>query len=201
MWALMTVAMMAPTAVPVLAALTDILHRGPRTRWWLFLAGYLTAWLGFAVPVASTQVAAHRVVDDLFHGSGARFAWGAVLLLAGAYQFSAMKQRCLTECTTPMTFFLRHWRDGRWGAVRMGLRHGVACIGCCWALMLLAFVAGLDSVWLMAACAALMALEKLPSLAQQLAPALGAALIAAGVVLLLFSSGGTHHSVGPNIFP
>jgi predicted metal-binding membrane protein len=181
MWALMTIAMMAPTALPVLRSLHDMLAASSVKPWWSFLSGYLVIWLGFA---GAATVAQLWLIDHDLLGiegsSRSRWLTAALLLVAGGYQFSALKQRCATECVHPMTFFWKHWRDGVGGGMRMGLRHGVTCLGCCWALMLLAFVGGVSSIWFMVLSAAVMALEKLPSVGKYVTVPLGVALLLAG---------------------
>lgn len=191
-WALMTLAMMAPTAVPVLASLLDVLKGRAGSRWWAFLGGYLAVWSGFAFGAALLQwwLLGLGLVDR--HGQAGSRLSATVLVVAGAYQFSAIKQRCLSECVSPMTFFLRHWRDGARGAVRMGLRHGATCVGCCWALMLLGFVGGLATWWLMPMATALMVVEKLPAVGRRVTVPLGSALMGAGVLVLLFVDVGGH---------
>jgi predicted metal-binding membrane protein len=185
MWMLMSVAMMAPTAVPVLRSLHDILRSTSSARWWWFLGGYLTVWLGFAVGAGVVQWVLQGAGAVGVDGVASNWWAGAALVVAGAYQFTSWKQACLRECVSPMTFFLRHWRDGSGGAVRMGLRHGSSCLGCCWALMLLAFVGGLGSIWFMVLSAVLMATEKLPSLGRRVTVPLGVALLVVGVLTLV----------------
>ncbi len=192
MWALMTLAMMVPTAVPVLMSLRDVLHREGTRRWWLFLGGYVAVWLGFALAAAALQRLLMSIGWVGSNGVAVRWLGAAVLVAAGAYQFSALKRRCLSECVAPMNWFLRHWRDGDVGAVRMGLLHGATCVGCCWALMLVGFAGGLASVGLMVVAAALMVLEKLPALAARLTIPLGVALVVAGVLWLVMSPGAQH---------
>jgi predicted metal-binding membrane protein len=191
-WGLMTLAMMAPTAVPVLSSLLDVLRGRAGARWWGFLGGYLAVWAVFAVVVALVQwwLLGLGLVDR--HGQAVPRVSAAVLVAAGAYQFSSVKQRCLTECVSPMTFFLRHWREGTVGALRMGVRHGATCVGCCWALMLLGFVGGLATWWFMPLATALMVLEKLPGVGRRLTVPLGSALLVAGVLTLLFVDAGGH---------
>lgn len=191
-WALMVLAMMLPTAVPVLSSLLDVLRRRADARWWSFLSGYLLVWAGFAVLAATLQwwLLGLGLVDR--HGQAGPRLSATVLVLAGAYQFSAIKQRCLSECVSPMTFFLRHWREGTVGAVRMGVRHGATCVGCCWALMLLGFVGGLATWWLMPLATALMVVEKIPRIGRRVTVPLGSALLVAGVLVLLLVDAGGH---------
>lgn len=186
MWVVMTVAMMVPTALPVLVSLRDISAAAGSRVWWAFLGAYLGIWLGFATAAATAQLVLirHHVLGD-DGASDARWFTAALLLLAGAYQLSALKQRCASECVHPMTFFWKHWRDGVGGGVRMGLRHGATCLGCCWALMLLAFVGGVTSIWFMVLSAAVMALEKLPRVGRFVTIPLAIALLLAGGVVAL----------------
>jgi predicted metal-binding membrane protein len=184
MWTLMTMAMMAPTAVPVLASLRDVLTSSSIRPWWAFLGGYLVIWLGFAGAAASGQL---WVIDlDLVGHDGSVTSpalTASLLAVAGVYQFSSLKRRCGTECVHPMTFFFQHWRDGVRGGARMGLRHGVACLGCCWALMLLAFVGGVANIWFMILSAVVMSVEKLPAVGRFVTAPLGVALLIGSVVV------------------
>jgi predicted metal-binding membrane protein len=203
MWLLMTAVMMAPTAVPMLATLNGVLGNASKRPWWAFLGAYLAVWACFAVAAAVAQrwLGRWELLSD--GGTSASPVLTAGLLAgAGAYQLTSLKDRCLTECVNPMTFLLRWWRDGPLGGLRMGLRHGVSCVGCCWALMLLAFVGGVANVWFMVLSTALMAVEKLPSVARRLTVPLGAALICAAVVVLATASPSSstssdlHHATG-----
>ena len=104
-------------------------------------------------------------------------------MLAGAYQFSALKAACLTLCRAPLAFFMTHWAEGPW---RNGLRLGAVCLGCCWALMLLAFVGGVMNLAFMAVAMVLMALEKLPAIGRHVTRPLGGALMVSGAATLGF---------------
>ena len=183
MWSVMVLAMMAPTAVPVLASLRDIVRHDSMTTWWSFLGGYLVVWSTVAAAMGVLQ---WRLANaDLLDPAGASTSYwltAVLLVAAGGYQFSTLKHRCQTECERPMTFFWRHWRSGTGGAVRMGLRHGAVCVGCCWLLMLLAFVAGAANVWFMVLCAVVMAAEKVPAIGHRVTVTLGAALLIAGAL-------------------
>ena len=110
---------------------------------------------------------------------------GAILLLAGAYQLTPLKQACLTQCRNPMAFFFAQWREGATGALAMGARHGVICVGCCWALMALMFVFGAMNLLWMAALGVVMLLEKAAPRADVAGRWLGLVLIAAGVTLVI----------------
>jgi predicted metal-binding membrane protein len=179
MWALMGAAMMTPTALPAFATYED-LGRATRTRFGALAGGYLAVWAGFAAAAALVQTALWQsgLLDPL--GASTSVALSAALLaLAGLYQFSALKHACLSKCRAPLTFFMQHWDEGPW---RMGLRLGAVCLGCCWALMALAFVGGTMNLGFMAAGMVLMAVEKL-SLGRALTRPLGIALLAAAALV------------------
>lgn len=183
MWALMSLVMMSTTAVPVLGALRNILRTGSIAVWWMFLAMYSTMWIGFSVVATAVQKILTSVgwVED--HRSSLWLS-GVLLIVAGTYQFSALKENCLTQCVAPMTFFMRYWRDGIAGGINMGLRHGLTCIGCCWALMLLALVGGMSNILFMALSAIVMAVEKFPVIGKRVTLPLGVALLMGGFALL-----------------
>ncbi len=182
MWALMSAAMMAPTALPAFATYDDLSQAGAETRFWALVGGYITVWLGFSALAAGTQIAFFQA--GLLSPFGDSLSWvlsGTLLLGAGAYQFSALKAACLAKCRHPLTFFMAHWDEGPW---RNGLRLGAVCVGCCWALMLLAFVGGVMNLAFMGLATLLMAVEKLPSPGRWLTPVLGVGLLAAGALTL-----------------
>lgn len=185
-WLAMTSAMMAPTAVPMLATLRSILAGRSPVAWWAFLAGYLAVWSGFAIGAAVVQ---HRLGHlAAWDGQRRRVLVAALFLAAaGIYQFSSLKARCLQACTAPMQWFLRHWRDGGAGAWRMGARHGMTCVGCCWALMALAVVGGAAAFTVMVVTAILMIIEKLPGRGTRWARPIGFGLLAVSAVLAIVS--------------
>ncbi|MFC3616361.1 DUF2182 domain-containing protein [Lutimaribacter marinistellae] len=185
MWSLMSAAMMAPTVLPAIATYDDLRHSGASTDLWRLLGGYLTVWLGYSGMAAGAQLALYSagLLDPLGQSAS---AWVSALLLigAGAYQFSALKESCLSKCRHPLTFFMTHYEEGPW---RNGLRLGLVCLGCCWALMALAFVGGVMNLAFMGLATVLMVLEKLPEIGRRITRPLGyclisaAGLIAAGV--------------------
>lgn len=183
MWALMGAAMMAPTALPALATYDD-LSNVAQTGFGKLLGGYLVAWIGFSALAACAQVALYRLglVGALGQSLSVPLTM-ALLIGAGAYQFSALKQGCLSRCRAPLTFFMQHWDEGPF---RNGLRLGLDCIGCCWALMLLGFVGGTMNLAFMGVAMLLMTLEKLPDIGRPLTKPLGGALIAAGLAVPFF---------------
>ena len=188
MWALMVLAMMLPTALPVLGAFRD-LSRGQdgdtgSLGLLAFAGGYSIVWLGFAALASVLQVTLVRagLADQ---SSRVSYLLAAVLLVgAGLYQLTPLKAMCLAHCRSPMMTLLARWRPGFGGALRMGIGNGLFCLGCCWALMLLAFVGGtMNLVW-MGVATVLMALEKLPRLGRPLTLPLGIVLLSSGALLL-----------------
>lgn len=176
MWSLMSLGMMLPTSLPTLARLYILVQHGaqPALRFSAFLLGYVVVWLGFALAIGSLQLVLARQMPVSFE------PWFVIGLLsaAGFYQFSRLKQACLTRCRHPMTFFMAHWRHGVDGAIAMGLRHGRDCLGCCWALMSLALVGGIMNLAWMALGMGLMILEKLAGTGRFVTAPLGLILIA-----------------------
>jgi predicted metal-binding membrane protein len=184
-WLLMTAAMMLPTATGVVRAFERVTNARPnRTRLRLELvAGFLLVWLAVGYTF--------RAADILVHAGVASWGWladrpalvgAASLALAGAYQFSALKRRCLTVCRTPRSFIYRGWTGARphADALRIGMRYGRSCAGCCWALMLVMFGVGATNLAWMLALAAVMAAERFAPerLRARLEPATGVVLLA-----------------------
>lgn len=188
MWALMSAAMMAPTALPALATWEDLCKAGHATGFGLLIAGYLLIWLCFALFATAAQIAlaAAGLLNPL--GESVSLWFSALLLaVAGGYQFSALKTACLSKCRAPLTFFMQHWSEG---PLRMGLRMGLDCLGCCWALMALAFVGGTMNLLWMAGAMVLMMLEKLPAFGAFLTRPLGYGLLALSAAILISQLGG-----------
>jgi len=182
MWALMSAAMMAPTALPAFATYDDLSHV-TTTRLYRLIFGYLLAWIGFSALAAAAQVALYRAGAIGALGQSLSMPLTMALLIgAGLYQFSALKQACLSRCRAPLTFFIQNWEKG---PVHNGLRLGLDCVGCCWALMLLGFVGGTMNLSFMGIATVLMALEKLPDVGRWLTRPLGIALIGAGMAVPL----------------
>lgn len=189
-WILMTVAMMLPTTLPLFNAF-DRLTAGRPDRSLLLMTlglGYVTVWGAFGV----LAHALHSAMLSLL----ARFpnlAWHgwmigvAVIALAGAFQFSKLKYRCLEKCRTPLSFVIAHWRGHAqaWNAFALGAQHGLFCVGCCWALMLLMFALGTGSLGWMLLLAAAMAIEKNVPWGKRLSAPLGVALLSWAFILVL----------------
>lgn len=183
MWAVMTAAMMLPTALPALTTYDDLSSTGADTRMPVLAAGYMAVWLGFAVVAAGGQLLLTQAgLVGAIGTSQSNLLSAGLLALAGFYQFSALKEACASACRAPLLQFMAHWDEGPW---RMGLRMGLTCLGCCWALMLLAFVGGTMNLAFMGLATVLMTLEKLPDFGRWLSQPLGGALIGASVVVAL----------------
>jgi predicted metal-binding membrane protein len=187
MWVTMVLAMMLPTAGPMILTYAEIAHtaagRGEAVVSPLILAaGYLVVWLGFAAVAALLQTGLAKA--GLLRGDSVTPPLaGMILVAAGLYQFSALKRACLSLCQHPFPFFFANWTTERSGVWRLGLRQGLYCAGCCWALMVLMFAAGVMNVVWMATLGALMAAEKVVS-GRRFSHAIGALLIALGLGLL-----------------
>jgi predicted metal-binding membrane protein len=186
-WQLMIAAMMLPSSLPLVRLFGRASANQPRplAAKAAFLGGYAVVWSGFGVAAFLADLGVHRLVD--------RWGWlaarpgllgGAVLVLAGAFQFSRLKDRCLRVCRHPAGYLARHYRRGTGAALRLGAGHGVWCVGCCWALMLVAFAAGVANLWWMAALTALMVFEKTGRQGRRGVRPIGAGLIALGLLAL-----------------
>jgi predicted metal-binding membrane protein len=161
-WVVMMAAMMFPSVSPTVALYAQMTRRGGPVRPLLFGTGYLFVW-GLAGVLAYGVYEWGRSLfgTDLRWNAGGRWLAGVVLLVAALYEFTPLKDVCLQKCRTPVGFLLGAWRDGRRGALTMGTRHAVWCVGCCWALMGALFALGVMSVTWMAFVAALITLEKM----------------------------------------
>lgn len=195
MWWIMMIAMMVPSAAPMVLLYAEVYRKGQRdgrlaspiVPTAAFAGGYLLAWLAFSVAAVLLHygLEASGLVQGMMIWSTSERLSGAFLALAGLYQFSPWKERCLAHCRSPVAFLSSHWRASVGGAVRMGVDHGLWCIGCCWSLMLLLFVGGVMNLAWVAALAALVLAEKLLPFGRWIARAAGIAMIAAGAWLLL----------------
>jgi predicted metal-binding membrane protein len=191
MWAVMMAAMMIPSATPMIQAYDRTIASKPQGpsqalsgSTSLFVTGYLVAWSGFAAAATGAQWLLHDAsLVNAMGTSTSRWVAGPVLVLAGTYQFSSLKNACLGKCRTPLGFLLSEWRSGRRGALVMGAHHGSLCIGCCWALMALLFVLGVMNLWWIALVATVVLVEKVTRNGR-LPRILGVLLIAWGAVVL-----------------
>ena len=191
MWGGMMIAMMLPSAAPMILAFDGLERRNAQagramSRSLAFGGAYLLVWIGFSALAAGAQWAlqASGVLTPMIVSNSNGLTAG-LLILAGLYQLTPLKQACLRHCRTPLGFLMAEWRDGTGGAVAMGLKHGLYCAGCCWALMLLLFVAGaMNPVWI-AFLTLAVALEKWPQMPGWLIWIYSAALIAAGAAIVI----------------
>lgn len=214
MWSVMMVAMMLPSALPTILLFTKLQQGRrersaagepggrrpdgggrvggggpggglPGAATLLFVGGYLIAWSAYSGVAAITQWAlqAALLVSPAMVSVSSELS-GGLLLLAGAYQLTPMKERCVRHCRSPLSFLTSHWREGAGGAVRMGIHHGAYCVGCCWALMALLFVLGVMNLFWVLALAALVLLEKAVPRQTWITPGVGLTLMAAGVWVL-----------------
>ncbi len=187
MWAVMMAAMMLPSALPMLQAFMALgRSAGQRARSHQFVCAYLLVWSFFSVAAAAAQwlLQALGWIGPMAVSRSATLS-GALLLVAGAYQFSPLKRVCLARCRTPMGFLIGEWRGGRFGGFVMGWRHGLFCLGCCWALMALLFVGGVMNLAWIAALSITVAVEKLAPGGERMATGLGLILLGAGAWQLL----------------
>jgi len=190
MWWVMMIAMMVPGAAPMVLLFTAIKRKqrasvSPFVESWIFLGGYLLIWAGFSLVAALAQWGLERVgLLSMAMTSTNAVLGGVILLAAGLYQFTPIKSACLRYCQSPVLFLSRHWRPGAVGALRMGLRHGSYCLGCCWFLMALLFVSGIMNLVWIAGIALYVACEKLLPLGHRLSRAAGVGLIVSGAIVL-----------------
>ena len=187
-WIVMITAMMLPSTIPLLRLFTAAAASQPHVRLVMgaFVGSYVALWTVFGGLVLGVDGAVHRAVDAwswLQHRD--ELVAAGVLGLAGAFQFSELKDRCLSACRHPAAFLVSHYRRGAPAAFSLGLRHGLFCIGCCWALMLVAVAAGMTDLRWMAAFTALMTYEKVGRHGDAVAKVAGATLLAAAVVVAI----------------
>jgi predicted metal-binding membrane protein len=187
MWAVMMVAMMTPSAAPMILMFAQVNRR----RWEqqvsyvptsVFLAGYLVVWAAFSVLATTAQWGLHTVsLLSPVMALTSPVLGGVLLVAAGIYQWTPLKHTCLSKCRSPLGFVLHEWREGRWGALLMGLKHGGYCTGCCWSLMALLLVAGVMNLLWIAAIAGFILLEKVAPGGDRLSRVAGVVLAGWGV--------------------
>jgi predicted metal-binding membrane protein len=185
-WVVMLGAMMLPTVVPLARLFSGVSARAPHpstARAGLY-AGYLAVWTAFAPIALFADAGLHLLVHSWpWLEAHEGLILGSALLLAGAFQFSPLKNACLTACRNPASFLWQHYRRGFGGAVELGARHGVSCVGCCWALMLVMFATGVGGLAWMLAITAVMVAEKATRWGARLVVPIGVVLLVAGLVL------------------
>jgi predicted metal-binding membrane protein len=191
MWAVMMVAMMLPSAAPTILLFASVSRRRrllghTSIPVLVFTLGYLLVWTVYAAVAASAQWKLHHMalLSPAMKSASPLLA-GGLLVAAGVYQWLPVKGACLSQCRSPLGFFAAEWREGTRGALLMGMRHGSFCVGCCWLLMALLFVAGVMNFLWVATIAGFVLLEKLVPGGARLGRAAGVFLILWGVWLLI----------------
>ena len=190
MWTVMMAAMMLPSAAPMILLYSTISRRrfvqgAAAAATAVFTLGYAAVWTVFSLAATTLQWAlgeAALLAPAMKTGSAGLA--GALLIAAGLYQWTPLKQACLRRCRSPLDFVLSFWRDGAWGGFVMGVRHALFCLGCCWALMLLLFVGGVMSFAWIAGLAAFVLVEKTAPGGHWVGRAAGSALVVWGGVVL-----------------
>ena len=190
MWSVMMVAMMVPSVAPLILMVVAAnrrrrRHEDPLVPTGLFLVGYLLAWTGFSVVATLVQwgLRSAALLSPAMVSTSSVLG-GGLLLVAGLFQFSPLKNACLTHCRSPMGFIMSHWREGVGGAVRMGTEHGLYCVGCCWILMALLFVAGVMNLLWVAVISAFVLAEKVLPRGDVVGRVTGVLLAASGVFVM-----------------
>ena len=208
MWAVMMVAMMTPSAAPMILMFAGVNRRRreqqvPYVPTAVFLAGYLVVWAAFSVLATAAQWGLHALsLLSPMMVSTSPVLGGILLLIAGIYQWTPFKHACLSKCRSPLGFVLNEWREGRWGALLMGLKHGGYCTGCCWSVMALLFVAGVMNLVWVGTIAGFVLLEKVFPAGHRMGQAAGVLMVAGGVVLVgLALWGGMQPEMTPGMEP
>ena len=187
-WQAMIVAMMLPSSLPLVRLFATVSANQPRPAATMaaFLGGYAVVWTAFGIAGFIGDVGLHRFVDATpWLEARPWLIAGGVLVLAGVFQFTPLKDACLSKCRLPGPFLMQRYRRGVSGAFALGRGHGLFCVGCCWALMLVTFAAGFANLWWMAALTAVMVYEKTGRYGRRLVPVIGVALVVVGALTAL----------------
>jgi predicted metal-binding membrane protein len=191
MWIVMMAGMMLPSAMPTLLVYAAAARRRSDTGTaaalvYAMAAGYLLVWIGFSVGAAFLQrgFSALLLLSSMMRATSPLLS-GALLIAAGIYQFTPFKYRCLAACSSPIAFLMRRWREGVSGAFRLGVEHGLLCVGCCWALMLLLFAGGVMNLAVIGAVTAIVLVEKMASFGIRTVRITGIILIGLGLWVTL----------------
>ena len=190
-WQVMVVAMMLPTSLPLLRMFGTAADRQehPDRAMAALLGGYVIVWALFGIAAFGADVGLHAAIDASAPLASLEWAIGGLTLAAaGVFQFSSLKDACLKQCRHPGVFLFRYYQRGSGGAVRLGVRHGVFCVGCCWALMLIMFAVGVANLLWMAVLTAIMVHEKTRPRGRDGVPVTGVALLGAAAIVLPYSA-------------
>ena len=191
MWAVMMTAMMLPTATPLVLLYSAAARRhedadGPARRIYALAAGYLLVWLLFSVLATALQrLLASALLLTPMMEPATPMAGAVVLAIAGLYQLTPLKRACLRACRSPLGFMVQRWRRGVAGAFRLGMDHGLYCLGCCWALMLLLFAGGIMNLAVIIALTLWVIVEKIAPLGERTPIVSGVVLLASAVWMSL----------------
>ena len=194
MWAVMMAAMMLPSATPMILLYATIARNRhakgqPAVESGIFMLGYGAIWIAFSLGAVALQFALETaaMLSPMMEATSITLA-GGLLIAAGIYQWTPLKQACLLRCRSPLDFVLTHWRNGARGAFVMGVWHGTYCVGCCWMLMLLLFVGGVMNLGWIAGIAIFVLVEKLVPAGHWIGRGAGVLLIGWGAATLLMAS-------------
>jgi len=184
-WVVMMAAMMFPSVAPTVALYSQMTRRREPLGPLAFAGGYLITWAGVGLLAYGAYALGNELLgDQLAWDSAGQWLAGGLVVLAGVYELTPQKDACLGRCRSPVAFLIGNWRDGLSGAVGMGAKHGLWCVGCCWALMAALFALGVMSIAWMAFIAALIALEKILPWGRAATYGTAALLIVLGVLLV-----------------
>jgi predicted metal-binding membrane protein len=192
MWAVMMVAMMLPSATPMILMFTLVNRRRaeqgrPLARTGLFVLGYILVWGAYSAGAALAQSGLHAIaLLSPTMMATSPYLGGGLLVAAGVFQWTPLKRACLTNCRSPLSFLMSEWREGPRGALVMGLRHGAYCVGCCWVLMAMLFVAGVMNLAWVAAIAVFVLIEKVVPGGEHLGRFAGVAMLVAGLAMMVY---------------
>ena len=190
MWAVMMAAMMLPTMVPTMRSYEDLMAsaNGTRIGWVGVLLGYSLIWVIFSLVITAVQMGLLSLnIVDMVGKVKSLWVSASLLILAGAFQFTRVKEVCHGVCHSPMSYFIGHWKTGLTGGVQMGISLGAYCVGCCWLFMVLGFAGGVMNFLWMGLATLTMVLEKLPQLGHFIIKPLGVILILSGLSVVAFT--------------
>jgi predicted metal-binding membrane protein len=191
MWSVMMVAMMTPSAAPMVLIFSKFNRQqreqhAPFLRTGIFLSGYLIVWAGYSVLATLVQWGLHSMaLLSPMMVSTSPVLGGVLLIGAGIFQFTPLKHACLSHCRTPLGFLMNEWQEGNRGALRMGLQHGNFCVGCCWLIMTLLFVAGVMNLLWVATITAYVLFEKIIPQGYWVSRAIGLLIIVWGTWIII----------------
>jgi predicted metal-binding membrane protein len=191
MWFVMMIAMMTPSVAPLILIFAMVNRKrkeqqNPFVPTGYLLAGYFFIWAAFSLLATSLQwLLQHISLLTPEMRITSKILGGSILIVAGIFQFTPLKQACLNYCRTPVDFIHRNWKEGKTGGMRMGIENGIYCVGCCWVLMVLLFVSGIMNLLWVALISLFVLIEKISTQIRWVSPVVGVALIIYGLIILL----------------